>query len=208
MNSLIVEFWSRIFFVLGKISLFDLLRAFSPRFKTYRWVDIYVLVHLGFSFVAIFIVARWPDGIVAWVIVFYGALRVFEINVYQVNVLLFDEYRAQREGEKYAVRGYRRLVLLLLHNYAEIIFWFSCAYIVFADYFVHKWEVGYRTVIGALYTSFIAMSTFGDFNVNPKYTLGAIILLFQSASGLFMTLLSLARFIGVLPKPATLDDRE
>lgn len=206
MNSFIVEFWARIFFVLGKLSLFSLLRILIPSLNSYRWIDAYVLGHTFLSLVALFIVGFCQNSLIAWGLTIYGAVRVIEINIYQINVLLFDEYRAKRAGRQYVVRGYRRLVLLLLHNYAEIIFWFACSYIIFADHFDHKW--GHSTTVGGLYTSFIAMSTFGDFNVTPKHHIGATILLFQAASGLFMTLLSLARFIAILPQPETLDERE
>jgi hypothetical protein len=52
------------------------------------------------------------------------------------------------------------------------------------------------------------MTTFGEFNVTPKTAMGAGILLFQSASGVFVALMSLARFITVLPNPPTRDDLE
>ena len=81
-------------------------------------------------------------------------------------------------------------------------------YIFFAASFNFKWDESYRTVLGAIYSSFITMSTFGDFNLNPKDFFGASILLFQSLCGLFMTLLCLARFIALLPTPSTLDESE
>ncbi len=206
MTSFIVEFWEKVFFLLDKISLFSIIRFFYPRAKTYNFVDAYVLAHLVLSVFGVVIVVSYPNSNPALVFIVYGIIRVFEISVYQTNILLFDEYRAVKAGRKYAVRGYRRLVLLLLHNYVEIIFWFAASYIYFAESFVHKWGKG--TFAGGIYSSFIAMSTFGDFNLTPKDAIGAAILAFQSASGLFMTLLSLARFIGLLPKPKTKDELE
>lgn len=47
----------------------------------------------------------------------------------------------------------------------------------------------------------ITMTTFGNFDLLPKTDLAAIVLPFHSTVGLFMTLLSLARFISLLPIP-------
>ena len=205
-DSFIVEFWSRVFFVLRKVSLFSLVSAVFPQLITYRFVDFWVLGHTILSFAALVVLGLCPNTILGWPIVAYGVIRVFEIDVYQVNVLLFGEYRAKRAGIPYALGGYRRLVLLLLHNYVEIIFWFSCSYLFFADHFYRN--AGGRTVFDAFHDSFVAMSTFGNLNLSPNTAVGTAILLFQAATGLFMTLLTLARFIGMLPRPASQDETD
>ena len=143
-----------------------------------------------------------------YVLVGYGFLRTLEIVVYQANVLLFDEYRAFKAGKEYHLTGYRRMILLLLHNYFEIILWLACTYTVMAADFEHKWQPGVGTVLGGIYSSFITMTTFGDFDLLPKTDLAAIVLLFHATVGLFMTLLSLARFISLIPAPKTLDEVE
>jgi len=135
----------------------------------------------------------------------YGFIRTFEIVMYQTNVLLFDEYRAVKAGNEYHLEGYRRIVLLLLHNYFEIIFWLACAYTVMASDFEHKWQSGAGTMFGGVYSSFITMTSFGDFDLSPKTTSAAFVLLFHATVGLFMTLLSLARFISLIPAPQTRD---
>jgi hypothetical protein len=138
----------------------------------------------------------------------YGFLRTFEIVVYQTNVLLFDEYRVVKAGGEYRLEGYRRIVLLLLHNYFEIILWLACTYTVMAADFEHKWQPGTGTVFGGIYSSFITMTSFGDFDLLPKSTMAASVLLFHATVGLFMTLLSLARFISLIPAPKTRDLKE
>lgn len=209
MNSFIVEFWSRVFEKLSYISTFTIVRAAFPKAaRTYGFVDAWVLAHLFLSVASVFVVAFDDFWWISFLLVMYGSVRVVEITVYQINVLLFDEYRARKQKAEYSVRGYRRLVLLLLHNYFEIVFWFSCSYIFFAESFIYKWSGGYRNAPGAVYSSFIAMSTFGEFNLTPKDVFGAIIIFLQSICGLFMTLLSLARFISLLPSPATMDEFE
>ncbi len=208
-HSFIVDFWSRIFAGLSRLSVFGLLSRLFPGAMTARTVDLWVLGHLVLALLAVALVAMLgPDHLVSMALVFYGLLRVFEIAVYQINVLLFDEYRAVKMGRRYAITGYRRMIVLLLHNYAEVIFWLACTYTLLADEFVHKWEGGAQTMLGAVYSSFITMTTFGEFDLLPRSNMAAVILLFHSAVGLFMTLLSLARFISLIPEPETRDTIE
>ncbi len=47
MPSFIVEFWSSIFGILAKVSVFTLVRKLFPSAITARFVDCWVLSHLG-----------------------------------------------------------------------------------------------------------------------------------------------------------------
>lgn len=205
MPSFIVEFWSQIFNMLAKISVFSLVRMKCPKTRNERFVDIWVLSHIALSLVALLVAAYSPYPIFGYLFMGYGFLRTFEIVVYQTNVLLFDEYRAVKANKDYQLTGYRRMVLLLLHNYFEIIFWLACTYTVMAADFEHKFLPGTGTFFGGIYSSFITMTTFGEFDLLPKTTFAAFILLFHATVGLFMTLLSLARFISLIPAPKTRD---
>lgn len=205
MNSFIVAFWSNIFGFLSRISIFSLVRALWPKTISAAFVDAWVLGNLLLSIACVFIAAYEPASVFALIAVIYGTTRVFEVAVYQINVLLFDEYRAYKAGKDYALIGYRRLVLMLLHNYVEIIFWLATTYIYFSDHYSHKWAAGAKTAFGSIYSSFITMTTFGDFDLMPKSALGAFILLFHATVGLFMTLLSLARFVSLIPQPKSMD---
>ena len=173
-----------------------------------RFVEIWVLVNLSAAFLAAAVAAYWKNPIVGFVLMGYGFLRTFEIVVYQANVLLFDGYRAVVTGRAYYLEGYRRIVLLLLHNYFEIIFWLACSYNVMAADFGHKWENGAGTFLGGIYSSFITMTTFGDFDLLPKTNFAAAVLLFHATVGLFMTMLSIARFISLIPTPKSADPLE
>lgn len=205
MRSFIVGFWSSVFAVIGKISTFYLITRIFPRMRNAGFVDAWVLGHLLLALVSLLIASRYPGAILSSLLVCYGVLRVAEIAIYQANVLLFDEYRAFKAGRKYALEGYRRIVLLLLHNYAEIIVWLAGTYTLMSGDFEHKWADGTNTMLGGLYSSFITMTTFGDFDLLPKSGLAAVVLLFHATVGLFMTLLSLARFISLIPAPKSKD---
>ena len=205
MPSFIVEFWSSIFGILAKVSVFTLVRKLFPSAITARFVDFWVLSHLVLSIVAVVVAVYSPYPVMGYLFMGYGFLRTFEIVVYQTNVLLFDEYRVVKAGGEYRLEGYRRIVLLLLHNYFEIILWLACTYTVMATDFEHKWQPGTGTVFGGIYSSFITMTSFGDFDLLPKSTMAASVLLFHATVGLFMTLLSLARFISLIPAPKNRD---
>jgi len=208
MKSFIVEFWSQIFNGLEKISLFWVVRKLFPRIKeSYRYVECWVLGHLilsiGFLLIYSALNLHWGEVVaVGW-----GVIRVFEVFIYQINVLLFNEYRAKKAGKPYAVRGYRRIVILLLHNYVEIIFWFALFY-RYWDWAFETGKASLSSFFDSLNFSFVTMTTFGYTTILPKETWGNILTITQSAIGLFMALLILARFISLIPKPKTLDESE
>lgn len=208
MDSFIVPFWANIFRFVGWISPFAWVCALFPSLRrSYVFVDGWVLGHLCLS-VFVFVVVPFLDG--SWflgVLFVYGALRIFEVVVYQVNVMLFDEYRARKAGIPYHLKGYRRIVLLLLHNYAEMIFWFATSYRIYFETF--QWGDGLPSqALHALNTSFTTMTSFGQMNPMPVDPVGMALVFVQSLVGIFMTLLSLARFITLIPNPKSLDDLE
>jgi hypothetical protein len=174
---------------------------------SYRFVDGWVLGNLLLSIVLSLICSAlslcWWEAIA----IGYGGIRVFEVFIYQINVLLFDEYRARKAGKTYALRGFRRIVILLLHNYVEIIFWFTLFYRNIGWAF-ETGGVSLDSFFVSLNFSFVTMTTFGHTAIFPTETLGDILIFIQSVIGLFMALLILARFISLIPTPETLDEFE
>jgi hypothetical protein len=199
MKSFIVESWSKVFSILRWISPFQIIRILIPATRgSYRFVDGWVLGNLVLSIVLLLICSalslRWWEAIA----IGYGGIRVFEVFIYQINVLLFDEY---------ALRGFRRIVILLLHNYVEIIFWFALIYRNIGWAF-ETGGVSLDSFLVSLNFSFVTMTTFGHTAISPRETLGDILIFIQSVIGLFMALLILARFISLIPTPDTLDEFE
>ena len=208
MKTFIVEFWSRVFGTLRWISVLQIIRTIFPKLRGRPGpIELWVLGNLLLSFMLLLLSMapgiQWWE----WVVVLWGAVRIFEIIIYQINVLLFDAYRANTEGRRYALHSYRRLVILSLHNYIEIILWFAIFYRN-SDWAFKGDQLDVDSFLGSLKLSFVTMTAFGETGILPATTLGELLTLFQSGIGLFMVLLIIARFIGLMPAPGTLDASE
>lgn len=167
-------------------------------------MDIWVLSNLFLSIGSVFLIELVNLKILNFILIGYGFLRVFEIIVYQVNVLLFDEYRARIQGKEYKIRGYRRMIVNLFTNFGEITFWFASSYAVFLTSIADS----HLSVPRLIFDSFSTITTFGISDLKIKDGTGLFILWFQSIAGLLMTLISISRFIGLLPKIESMDEYE
>jgi hypothetical protein len=208
-----VSFYAGLFNFLKMISVFELIRWLTRKLTrdrirlSRRFVEVWVVGHSILSLISVFVVYYF--GGLAWLtnaLMVYGLLRTFEILVYQINVFLFDEYRALRKGKPYRIVGYRRIIILLAHNFFEIIFWFTVIYLNLIGLFRIEQEVG-NNILQALYISFVTMTTFGLPNFNVTDSMSISMVSIQSFAGLVMTLISLARFISLLPAVESQSER-
>lgn len=205
-RSFIVTLWSQIFSFLGKISLFYVVRfILKKKVAGPAFPEAWTLFHCLLAFLSLSIAVYQPRSFVLYLVI-YGFLRVFEIIIYQINALLFDEYRANSKGHTYTLHGYRRMVVLLLHNYFEIIFWFTSSYVYLQGNFEFASIGAEKSIISSLYNSFVF--TLGEPSVIAKHGGATYVLFFHLFVGVFMTLLSLARFIALLPGPKSIDPVE
>ena len=198
MRSWTVGFWDRFFEIVSWVSLFRLLRPVVRPLSTPGGVEVWVTGHLLLAFAAASYSVYGSSRLAVQLFMWYGALRVFEIIVYQTNVLLFDQLRAHRNGQQYALEGYTRIILLLMQNYLEIVLWFAVA----ISYFIP--EVGvdvHRTLPELLANSFANFTGFGPSVLKPDTTGAQAWIWAESAAGLFMSIVVLARFISILPAP-------
>ena len=212
-KSITVEFWDKIFYILSFLSIFILikwvLKKTTKLNDIYQVVDIWVLFNFFLALCSIFVVKYLNIHLLSYILIAYGFARVFEIIICQINILLFDEYRAKKKKNEYLIRGYRRMVVNLLSNFTEVIFWFSASYCCF---FVEHFSNGYDpSILQILFTSFSYTTGFGlsDLISMAKISdFGVCILYFQSIAGLIMALISISRFISFLPSSGSMDEFE
>ncbi len=202
--SFIYDFWEVIFKNLQKVTLFDILRTLIPYIKKsnykYVFVESWVVLNVLIAFISVMYIHNETGDkfqLIKLILVIYGILRVFEISVTQVNILLFSN----SGGE---VRSYKRTIILLFHNYVEIILWFSLSYLYFSNQFN---EMDKKSFIEVIYISFVTMASFQS-TLKPNTGLGYYLISFQTITGLILTLISLARFIPLLTNPKSMDKNE
>lgn len=201
-EGLVVDLTERVFFYLSKVSLFNILRKNKRIKDMHNFVDLWVIGNLLFSIVLSYIVVnKFENKILLFGSFFYAALRIFEIVIYQINVNLFDVYRSKLKNKDYSIKSPTRTVILLLHNYIEIIFWYSIMIVTILKLSNYSLIEGYSFYIKS---SFLCLTTFNHDLVanisNSQYWVLSNIAIFEVASGLIMTVISLANFIGRLPK--------
>ena len=124
--------------------------------------------------------------------------------MYQTNVMLFDSYRALKEGREYVIKSPTRLVILLLHNYVEIIFWFTTVTISYLN--IENLETS--SWFYYLHMNFKCITTFDISEILSNITNRSpylLIAFFESVIGFLMTIISLARFIGLLPQVKSIE---
>lgn len=192
----------------------------SPREKVERFIEKSV-----FSFwlvpVVIFLVLTTGQAVFGelpgWLLVaetivaVIGLLRCWETFIVQTKVLIFDPYWKAKDGYLHSLRGYYRLLILLVHNYVEAIFWFALAYRSADGWFNSFGGSVYSGSLKSLYLSIFSLTSFGETaaqGIQVKNFGGSILVLGESAFGLFMALLILSRFISILPTSWTEDQNE
>ena len=192
--------------------LFCILRYISPfwwlvRKLDYGCVEVWVLANFVLSIVLLTTCSapnvRWWE----WVAIVWGIARVYDVLIYEINVLLFDQYRCVKAGKDYAVRSYRRTAVTLLLNYFEIIFWFALFYRN-VDWAFETGKASLNLFPTALHFSLVTMTGFGNTSISPTKILGYALTSTHMVAGLVMALLVLASFISWLPKPKTKDELE
>ena len=178
-------------------------------FKKYNWpssyvfVDTWVLAHMLLSFAVLYASQHLPWRWVQWFLTIFAAFRVLELVVYQLNVLLVDQFRSSN----YVLGGYRRILVLSLMNYVEILAWFGVFYHLCPSWFKDPNSVLHSSTC-SLYYSLVTMSTLGYGEVTPINDGARGLVVIQTLVGIFLMVLIISRIISYLPKPQTSDKNE
>ena len=100
-----------------------------------------------------------------------------------------------------AIKSTTRVVILLIMNMIEYTFWFSCVYSCLCFLVEGVMPEGFVFVLES-FNKMTNLSSPADISVVHFQ----IIAFFETLVGMFMNLVCLARFIGLLPSVKTLDD--
>lgn len=204
-EGILIDFWAAVFKALGKISVLELLRWKFEFAHKRNFIDLWVAGHCALALGCFYIATlNWDDDS-TWILqltVVFAVFRVLEIFCTQVNVLLFDHYRKWRRHEPYSIYGLRRMVVLIAHNYWEMIAWFGTIYV-----YLHR--VGTLSVeipetfrfFSLLRQSMLMMLSYNAEDLKAASSLGVAILSLQSIVGLVLTVVIFARFLSLLPTP-------
>ncbi len=169
-----------------------------------RFSEMYVLVHLCLSIICLPLLAHLSiPSPIQTIVLCYAAYRIFETVLVNINIFLSPEP---------SLSGIRRSIVLLFHNYFEILFWFACIYLLRPQYFKYGIKLASETpptksIIGSLYFSIVTMTTLGYGDIRPV-EIGRVIASIQTLIGLFIGICILARFISMLPQVTTKDPDE
>ena len=187
----VYKFWYKCFYIIENMLPFSLLRRFGKIRKIKNFSDYWVVAHFILSFSMIYLITASIDIRLKALIVGYAAIRVLEILVYQINVLLFHPYQAYLDKQRYyKVSNPYRSVILLFHNFGEVIFWFT----VINRFFGY----GSNQLVTELMNNAIRVFTFDYEKMTSDNWFQAVIFI-EVLSGLILTIVSLAKFIGELP---------
>ncbi|PKM58443.1 MAG: hypothetical protein CVU98_00705 [Firmicutes bacterium HGW-Firmicutes-3] len=206
-DSFLVDMWEFIFRLLGYVSLFFIVKKIK-RNISHRFVDFWVIGNFMFAIISSILVYYISDYYLLLKITLsvYGFLRVFEVIIYQINVVLFDPYRSQKSGEKYRVKSIRRIILALFHNYIEIMFWFAT---IMSTIAVISSVTINATWIEYITSTILCVAIFDRSGIESiiegNMSIITQLVFLEIVSGLIMTIISIARFIGILPSVDEID---
>ncbi|MBF8982280.1 hypothetical protein IZY60_01890 [Lutibacter sp. B2] len=179
--------------------------------RMYKFIELWVFCHtflaIGTS-VAVYYIFSQNNKILLCTLMIYALIRIFEIVVYQLRVIIFDGI-----GKKDLLKGARRSILLLVHNIIEIVFWYATITMIlislnFGGIKLHelgnwndyiKSSALFITTYGDTYTS-VAKIT------NSKFLVELVF--WEVLCGFIMVIVSLTRFLSLLPTPAFIDEKD
>ncbi len=209
-DGFIIPMWKKGFHFLGMISVFFWLRKFLEIFKftkdfmqrkPYSFVEIWVLINLGASILGSYMASKYNINILIWIFAIYGLFRIFEIVVYQFNVIFFDPM----QHKDYYLKSATRSIILLIHNFIEIIFWYSIVYIMVVKIQTNVDTIDWFYYVQNSILCFMTADNTLIIQENMSSTLQKIAFT-ELIIGIIMTVISFSRFIGLLPSVKIIDE--
>lgn len=188
----VYKFWYFVFCYIETALPFSILRKYFFK-KTKNLPDKWVVFNTLFSFTTIILIHNNIIDNVGKAILIYASIRIFEIVVYQINVLIFHPYKALvMHGKKeYRIQNPYRSVVLLGHNLIEVVFWFTALtiYLGSNDY----------GILHNLAENTIRIFTLNYEKLSSNQSILQMVFFVEVLCGMILTIISLAKFIGELP---------
>jgi hypothetical protein len=204
LDTFVVPLVETILLFLRKISYFYWVECFlkwrlKGKYKTFGFffVDVWVIFFLFLSITCYALSFCIQEFYFQTFLIMFSTLRVFEYVVYLLWVLLF----ARKNKGQADVRSFQRLLILIIFNYIETIFWFATWYSILLDRGSLKLlspESPHPIVI--LRESITLMVVNWSGNFTKLSTSAWMVVTAQDVIGLLLTIGIVARVISLLPK--------
>ncbi len=175
----------------------------KPFTHCYIFPELWALSHILLAFLGCLIMAKYECVVIKYCLLFYGIARMFELFVYQVNVLLFDPIKSRLKRHTYRIKSATRTILLLICNIIEYVLWFSVVYIFIFRQSYQDVD-GFRIILESV-TTLANIASPEDISKYEDFMEIAIIAYVESVVGVFLNIICLARFISLLPSVETVD---
>lgn len=190
--------WFHLFSFLETILPFSIIRKIIKFIKK-DWIssssfaEKWVLLNSSLSLISIFIIHYSKYITLHKIIIFYASIRIFEIIIYQINVLLFHPYKNMcvNHENSYKLQNPYRSVVLLWQNLIEIIFWFTSISSFFSD--------NNNSIIYSIIETTIHIFTFNYDNPTNELSLFQGVVFIEVLCDIILVVISLAKFLGELP---------
>ncbi len=222
-NGFIVPLTFLIFYILERISLFYWIRKIGiylakskkekPFVQTYIFPEIWVALNIFFAILVEKIAPSIKTNWLLILLLIYAIERIFEMFVYQINVLFFHQLiptfiitpsnnkkekknnntNVESSNNGYTLKSSIRTVLMLFLNMLEYILQFAAIYAIILNLEGNSEQT--LGIIGS-FQIFMNMADLDSFSKNPL----TIIAYSETLIGIFMNILCLARFVGALPE--------
>ena len=218
-NGFIVQTLHFIFYWLERISLFHFIRWLARNDKdafvnSYMFSEIWTVGNLIFAgFISLNLIKYSNCICLTYILLIYAIFRILEMLVYQINALFFhrlnskyieiiddkkDKDNIKNDGSQ--LLSATRTVILLIFNVFEYIIQFS---VIFAAISVIN---GLPVLNIGFIQSFELFMSLADIEVYMQPRWLFVVAYLEVLIGIFMNLLCLARFIGILPGIKTKSD--
>jgi len=172
-------------------TLHGLLKRRITYLGTDSGIEVWASLFLALSIFAFALVpTSGPFGVIFLIV---AVLRLLEILINALHVTIFYGVVDRKE-----IAGYRRIVILLIFNFIEFVFWFA---------FIYRWmpaqftDFEFSIPLSLLSYSFSTATGVGNPPVVSDSNCSIAVSLVESSLGLFMIVAVLARFVSYLPRP-------